>query len=333
MQNSPPNSIALSVIIVSYNTREMTLDCLRVLKADLGAANLSARSEIWVVDNASQDGSIEAIGEQFPDVHLIENPRNDGFGAANNLALKQARGEYFLLLNSDAFPVARAIETLLETARAHPEAAVVGPRLLNADGSLQMSCWKFPSPARVWLENLGVAALLPHHPIVGDYYRWAHDTERIVDFVIGACLLVRRAAYLQVGGFDERFWMYAEETDWQRRLTEAGWKVLFTPRAQVTHLGGASGASDAARVNEAFWDSLDRYGRKHHGKGGLLSLRLARLLGSSLRALSYAALALLPPRRERAWPKARFHWWLARRQLTRRRAGATARKTLNKGTR
>lgn len=295
----------------------MTLDCLRTLTTELRASQLED-AEIWVVDNASQDGSAEAIREEFPDVQLIENPSNAGFGAANNLALRQARAKYFLLLNSDAFPKSGAVSALLDFAKTHRDVAVIGPRLLNADGSLQVSCWKFPSPARVWLENLGLAALLPRHAVIGDYFRWAHDEERTVDFVIGACMLVRREAYEQVGGFDEAFWMYAEETDWQRRMTDAGWRVVFTPHANVTHLGGASGSGDAARINRAFYDSLDLYGRKHHGRTGLLSLRLARLIGSFVRAALYlGVLCALPRRRAAARPKMRLHWWLVTRQISR----------------
>jgi hypothetical protein len=311
------DSLLLSVIIVSYNTREMTLDCLRTLQRELEQSQLEQQTEIWLVDNASRDNSVEAVRAAFPQVLVIENPNNSGFGAANNLAMQQARGKYFLLLNSDAFPKPGALRTLLDFADAHPEAGAVGPRLLNADGSLQVSCWKFPSPGRVWLENLGLAALLPRHPVIGDYFRWAHDAEREVDFVIGACLLLRREVYETVGGFDENFWMYAEETDWQRRMKNAGWRVLFTPAAQVTHLGGASGAGDA-RISDAFWDSLDLYGRKHHGVAGLLSLHLARFIGSLARALAFSGvLWALPRRRATARPKARLHWWLAARQLTR----------------
>jgi GT2 family glycosyltransferase len=323
-QPSSSSKPRLSVIIVSYNTRAMTLDCLRVLDEELRASRLHDSSEIWVVDNASSDGSADAVREQFPAVRVIDNPTNAGFGAANNLALKQAAGEYFLLLNSDAFPKPGAIGTLVKYADAHPDVAVVGPKLLNADGSLQVSCWKFPSPTRVWLENLGLAALLPRHAFVGDYFRWPHDTERTVDFVVGACMLVRRSTYEKVGGFDENFWMYAEETDWQRRMTDAGGRIVFIPAAKVTHLGGASGAG-STRVNQAFWDSLDLYGRKHHGLGGLFSQRVARFIGSLVRALMFTVLsASVPNRKSRTWPKARLHWWLAARQITRRHPSKSA---------
>jgi GT2 family glycosyltransferase len=307
----------VSVIIVSYNTREMTLECLRVLEADLSASQLDKSTEIWVVDNASADGSAQAVRETFPHVRLIDNPRNAGFGAANNLALKQAQGDFLLLLNSDAFPKPGAIGTLVEYLREHPDVAVVGPKLLNKDGSLQKSCWKFPSPARAWLENLGVTSLLPNHPVVGDYSHWEHDRERDVDFVIGACMLVRRKAYEQVGGFDEGFFLYSEETDWQRRMKDRGFRIVFTPAAQVTHFGGASGEAEKAKVNGHFFESLDRYERKHHGLLGLISLRLAMSLGCLARAIMWGMITVaIPKRRAAAAARRRMYSWLFVRQMT-----------------
>lgn len=320
---SPEKPAFISVIIISYNTRQMTLDCLRALEADLK----DAPAEIWVVDNASRDGSAEAIRAAFPQVRLIENPRNAGFGAANNLALRQAEGEFLLLLNSDAFVHPGAVAALAQYLRAHPRVGLVGPRLLNRDGSVQQSCYRYPSPLRAWMENLGIASLLSRHPVFGDYRRWAHETERSVEWVIGACLLVRREAYEQAGGFDEDFFMYQEETDWQRRLRDGGWEIAFTSAAQVTHLGGASGAAEQSRINAHFFDSLDYYTRKHHGLRGLVSLRLAMIVGAALRTLVWAAVAAaVPKRRDAARAKTRLQAWLCIRQATQwRHAGKGAR--------
>ena len=313
MSLEAPPAPVLSVIIISYNTRQMTLDCLASLFADLGGLP----AEVWVVDNASRDGSADAVRAAFPAVRLIENPQNAGFGAANNLALAQARGEFLLLLNTDAFLHPGALDALIGYARAHLRAGAVGPRLLNSDGSLQLSCYRFPSPLRAWLENLWLAPLLPAQSPLADYARWAHDADRSVEWVIGACLLVRRAAYIQAGGFDEAFFMYQEETDWQRRLRDAGWDIAFTPSAVVTHLGGASGASEQVRVNAHFFDSLDYYTRKHHGVLGLVALRLAMVVGSALRTLLWTAVAaLVPGRRTAARAKTRLQAWLCVRQAT-----------------
>jgi GT2 family glycosyltransferase len=303
----------LSVVIVSYNTRAMTLDCLRSLYDDIAGLG-DAQSEVFVVDNASHDGSAEAIREAFPQVQLIASNKNLGFGAANNLAMARARGEFFLLLNSDAFPLPGAIPTLLKYLQQHPNVGAVGPKLLNGDGSLQPSCWKFPAPRRAWAEALGLAALLPAHPVFGDYFRWAHDEERHVDFVVGACVLLRRAVYEQVGGFDENFFLYAEETDWMKRMEAAGWPIAFIPWAQVTHLGGASSDSKPG-VNPLFFDGQDRFVSKHFGPRGLASFRAANLLRASLRLLAFAAKGVLArgEGRKLARLKMRQAAWLARR--------------------
>lgn len=303
----------VSVIIVNYNTREMTLKCL----SELYENTQDLSYEVWVVDNASQDGSVEAIRERFPQVHVLANEQNAGFGAANNRALREARGEYLLLLNSDAFVHPGALNSLVAFMEREPNAAVVGPRLLNADGTLQHSCFRFPTPVRAWLENLWISALFTRHPALGDYRRWDHDAERKVDFVSGACMLVRRDAYKQVGGFDETFFMYSEETDWQRRMRARGWDITFTPAAVVTHLGGASGANERARINRHFFDSLDHYELKHHGLAGLVSVRAAMTLGSLLRALLWGAVAVVDgKRRPVGISKVRLYLWLLLRQTT-----------------
>jgi GT2 family glycosyltransferase len=308
-----PQAIAVSAIVVSYNTRQMTIDCLRSLYADLG--DLSA--EVFVVDNASTDGSADAIREQFPSVHLIANRENRGFGAANNQAMSICRGDTILLLNSDAFPRPGAVSAMLRTLKDHPQAAVAGPRLLNADGSLQTSCYRFPSPLQAWLENLWISRLLKSHPRIGDYRYWAHDSVRDVDWLIGACMLIRREAYEQLGGFDERFFMYAEETDWQKRMRSTGWQILFTPEAQVVHLGGASGKDDRVKISNEFFRSLDTYTIKHHRILGLLSLRMAMVIGCSIRAILWAIMAVAAPnRRSHALAKLRQRLWLVWRQMT-----------------
>ena len=307
-----PNDILLSVIIVSFNTRAMTLDCLRSLYADIDGLN----AEVWLVDNGSTDQTVSAVTEAFPAVRVIANEENLGFGAANNQAMNRSCGKFLLLLNSDAFPLAGAISKLIAYLDANSVTGAVGPRLLNADGSLQRSCWRFPSPMQAWRENLGIASLLPNHPIFGDYYRWGHDSERQVDFVIGACLLVRREVYEKVGGFDERFFMYAEECDWQRRMADEGWKVAFVPQAEVTHLGGASGAGERTRINGHFFDSLDLYTKKHHGFFGLISLRAGMTIGCLARGILWGILSVVPGLRASALAKTRLHFWLLLRQTT-----------------
>lgn len=308
-----PYELDLTAIIISYNTRDMTLKCLEYLHASLQGIP----SEVIVVDNASGDGSPEAIRSAYPDVILVENQENRGFGAANNQAMRIARGEFFLLLNSDAFVQPDTVATLLRFIRKKPQAAVVGPRLLNEDGSLQVSCYRFPTPGLAWRENLWISSLLPHHPALGDYRRWSHQDNRQVEWIVGACMLVRSSVALQVGWFDETFFMYAEETDWQRRMAREGWQIWFCAETRVTHLGGSSGKDDTASINQAFFESLDHYILKHHGKLGLFSLRCAMAVGAALRTpLWMASLLLRPSQRRLSASKLRFTAWLWLRQVT-----------------
>lgn len=311
--------VEVSVIIVSYNTRQMTLDCLESLFSELQGIP----SEVLLVDNASTDGSAAAIRTTFPQVTLIESERNLGFGGGNNVAMRQATGKYLLLINTDAFAKPGAVRNLIGYLDANPRVGLVGPRLLNKDGSLQRSCFRFPSPTRAWAENLWISAAFGSKSPLGDYRRWAHDRERIVDWVVGACCLVRRETYEQVGGFDERFFMYAEETDWERRMRAAGWEIGFAPSAEVVHLGGASGATERAKTNSHFFDSLDRYEQKHHGFLGLVSVRAAMTVGSAVRLVLWTIVLLLfPAKRAVAAGKVRLIRWLLWRQATHWRLSA-----------
>ncbi len=308
--------LLVSVVTVSYNTRETTLRCLRELEHEL--AHLDGESEVFVVDNDSKDGSVEAISREFPAAHLLPLETNEGFGPANNRAFAQARGEFLLLLNSDAFVHEGSIKTLIQFLRAPENARVagVGPKLLNEDGSLQASCWKFPSPGRSWIEALGLARIFASHPKLGDYYRWAHDETRGVDFVIGACLLVRRKVYEEVGGFDPAFFLYAEETDWQKRMLKHGWTIAFCPDAVVTHLGGVSGEADANKTSNLFWQGQERFMQKHFGARGWLLLRGALFVGALARFLALVTLALHPRKRKASRTKLRFFAWQMGRVLS-----------------
>ncbi|MDP9173949.1 MAG: glycosyltransferase family 2 protein [Planctomycetota bacterium] len=303
----------ISAILVNYNTREMTVRCLESVVADLAGIP----SEIIVVDNGSSDGSAEFIAGAAPYAKLIISEKNAGFGAGNNLAMREARGDYFLLINTDAFPKPGASAALLQYLQGNPKVGVVGPKLLNADGSNQQSCFRFPTPLRSWMENLWISAAMKRYPAIDDYRFWGHDSQRMVDFVIGACLLVRRSVYEQVGGFDEKFFMYAEESDWMYRMQKAGWQTAFIPTAFVTHLGGASGAADRPKINKFFFESLDYYELKHHGMLGLLSLRAAMAIGCSIRAALWTAVMFVSKRRrELARSKAKLLAWLVFRQST-----------------
>jgi hypothetical protein len=281
------SGVRISAILVSYNTCELTTQCVETLWEQLDPA----RDEIIVVDNASSDATLSDLRQKWPvqcngqdhpnatskekAVRIIENPINAGFGAANNLGMAQARGQYFLLINTDAFVESNAILAMLSKLKSEKSWGVVGPKLLNRDRSLQRSCFRFPEPSQAWREAFALHYILP------DIERWSHNRDRVVDFVSGACFLIRRSVYEAVGGFDERYFMYCEESDWQKRITAAGWHIGFTPSAEVVHYGG--GSNKTGKVHPDFFLSLDKYQLKHHGWMGLILFRLGMITGITIR--------------------------------------------------
>jgi GT2 family glycosyltransferase len=270
-------SSEVSVVIVNFNTKDLLERCLIALQEQEGV-----ELQTIVVDNASTDGSRPMLREQFPDVELLELPENVGFARANNLAFERCRGQYVLLLNSDAFLHRGALRELVAAAERHPSAGAVGPRLINPDGSLQRSAWPFPQARRILLEALALHRPLRRLGLIEDLGVWDHDDERAVDFLIGACLLLRAEALAEVHGFDEGFWLYGEEADLQRRLAGRGWSIVFTPSAAATHVGAASSKDSIPRLRH-FYSGQRRFLEKHGGIGAWPLARLALVLGSILR--------------------------------------------------
>ncbi|MEJ2148062.1 MAG: glycosyltransferase family 2 protein [Chloroflexota bacterium] len=257
----------LSIIILSWNTRQMLADCLNSVEA--AVANLAF--EVIVVDNGSTDGSQAMLRQRFPDVHLIQNDKNVGFARANNQAMALCRGRYMLLLNSDAIATPGAFQSLLSLARAEPRAGIVGAQLVNRDGSFQASHTSFPT---LWQEFLMLTGLgrLFH----GQWYP-SHGPEedkgpQTADYVEGACMLVRREAFEEVGGLDEGYFMYAEEVDWCYSMREKTWQVWYQPAARVVHLGGGSSQNRRPQREADLYRSRVQFFRKHRGD------RAARLL-------------------------------------------------------
>jgi GT2 family glycosyltransferase len=250
----------LSAVIVSYNSAHLLRTCLSALHQATGPFSL----ETIVVDNGSNDGSLEMLRGELKPTRLVEAGKNLGFSRANNLGVKYARGRYYLLLNTDCFLRPGALERLVTRLEAEPGVGVVGPRLLNADGSLQPSCHNFPGPLVFFLEQSSLWKLIRHVPLLRDklFIASRHDRRAQVDWLVGACMLVRAEAIAQVGGFDERFFFYWEETDLCMRLRNHGWKTLFEPSAQAVHLGGGSSINPDLRVR--FFRSLYRFYRKHY---------------------------------------------------------------------
>jgi hypothetical protein len=268
----------VTAVVVSHNTRDLLERCLTCLKA----AGSVAPATI-VVDNASSDGSAELVGERFPQVRLIKCEQNVGFARANNIAFANTcAAEYVLLVNSDAFLAPGALDELLDCAARHPDAGVVGPRLLNGDGTLQRSAWPFPSAGRLLLEAFGLHRVLRRVGLLEDLGTWDHGSERAVDFLIGACLLLRGEALAEVRGFDESFWLYGEEADLQRRLATRGWTTVLAPAATAVHVGGASSQAEAPR-RRTFYAGQQLFLEKHGARHSWPVARLALFIGSVLR--------------------------------------------------
>lgn len=268
----------VSVVIVSWNTRALTLACL----ASLPAAARAHRLEVWVVDNASTDGSVDAIRRAHPDVQVVANTENVGFAAANNQGVARGSGRYVMLLNSDTVAPPGAIDALVGFADAHPGAGVVGPRLVNPDGTYQSGPTPFPS---LWNETLAVTGLgrrllTPAYPSAP-----AHRAlvARQADYVGGACMLARRDAIAQVGGLDEGYFMYSEEPDWCWRMRRAGWDVWYTPDAEIIHHGGQSTSQQRHAMTIALYRSKVRFLRRYRGAATARAAAAVFVIASRLR--------------------------------------------------
>lgn len=248
----PPEG-TVSVVVVTYNALPWLERCLDSVVA----------YETIVVDNGSTDGTVELVRERFPQAKLVEQP-NLGLAAGWSRGIELAAGRFFLLLNADAWMVDGAAERLCTFAEQHPEAAVIGPKLLNPDGSLQRSVRGFPTLWRLATEYFFLRKLAPRSRALNAFYAgdFDHDEVYEAEFVMGACMFVRRGAVDAVGPPDGSFFLFSEETDWCYRFHQAGWKVLFYPGAEVVHVGGA--AHGGRMFKENVRGHL-RFLAKHHG--------------------------------------------------------------------
>jgi hypothetical protein len=260
----------VACVVVTYDALPWIERCLASV----------AGSQTIVVDNGSSDGTPDAVRERFPRVRVIEE-RNRGLAAGWNRGIAETDAEHVLVLNADAWLVEDALARLVDAADRHPRAAAVGPRLLNPDGSLQRSVRGFPTTWRLATEYLYLRKLAPGSRALNAFYGagFDHESERAVDWVMGACFLLRRSAYDEVGPFDERYFLFSEEVDWMRRATDAGWNVLFTPTARCIHVGGAAHGGRMFRENVR---GHLRYLSLHGRPGEAETAR--RLLRASLRA-------------------------------------------------
>jgi GT2 family glycosyltransferase len=275
---------SITVIIINYNTCEELQGCLGSIKPE-------EASEVVVVDNNSSDDSIAMVKSKYPWVTLLANKTNVGYGAAANQAIATSTTRYVVLLNSDTLLQPGALKALSHYLAQHPRAAIVGPRLENSDGTVQASCYPFPTPLDTFLENSTVAIFLGRRirryvpAIRGLYLRtWPHDSARIVPWVKGAALAIRREAFDAVGGFDESFFMYFEDADLCYRLRKVGWEVHFAPVTTVVHLGGASTDQYRASMAVQLLDSTDLFYQRHSSR---LSIAVMNAIVKSLMLAKY----------------------------------------------
>ncbi len=269
----------LSIVIVSWNVKDLLRRCLCLAAESLTCEkgrNLSA--QIIVVDNASTDGSVEMLREEFPHVFPVANEENVGFTGGNNQGLAVSDGRYALLLNPDTEVVGDALGEMVGFMEDQPEVGALGPQLLYPDGRVQSSRRRFPRFSTALLEGTFLQQLFPHSGALKRYYVLDSGDEetREVDWVVGACLLMRRATLEEVGPLDERFFMYSEEMDWCYRAKELGWRVIYLPRAKVVHHEGKSSEQVLPVRHIQFQRSKVLFFKKYQGRcrGEILRLYL-----------------------------------------------------------
>lgn len=304
----------LSISLVNTNNHDLLRACLD----SLYSCDHGMTLEVILVDNASTDGSAEMVAARYPDVQLIINDHRQGFAANHNQAMRVSRGAFILVLNEDTIVKPGALLAMMEFLQDQTEVGAVGCRLENPDGSLQPSCYRFPTPIRSVFENLLLVAAFPNNRWFGDFRSWPHDEVRYVDFVVGAAIMIRRAVLDDPGYLDDHFFLYAEETDWCFRMRNANWKVAFVPDGTIVHYGGQSSVAMRDRQFCEFNRSQVKYFRKHYGPGGAGVQRTAMIAGSVIRIVAWTCIAAASTtRRDEARSTARIwarelSWWTGR---------------------
>lgn len=255
----------VGIVIVNWNARECLRRSLNALRESVcGDALL-----VVVVDNASTDGSADMVRASFPECQVIANASNAGYACANNQGIAACASQYVLLLNPDAYVAPDTIEKLTSFMQQDCGLGALGPMLLNADGSLQYSCRAFPTLGAGLFRQTPLGALFPHNRFTADYLMtaWDHTTPREVDWLSGACVMLRRRALDEIGGLDESFYMYCEDVDLCRRLHRAGWKVMYLPTTSVVHAIGQSSNQAQARMIVERHRAMLLFFCKHHTRG------------------------------------------------------------------
>jgi len=284
----------LSIVIICWNDGRVIRDCLHSIYAGTHSTEL----EVIVADNASTDGSVELIRQNFPQVRVLENGANLRFSKANNVGIQASHGELILILNPDTLIHGGALDKWVEFADRHPEAGGFGCRVLNRDGSYQHPARPFPTIWRAWLAALYLRPLahLSDVFISDTYTNWKGDTERQVDWQSGCCMMFRADLLKRLGGFDDRFYYYYEDVDLCRRVWDAGYPIVYTPRVTVTHLGGQSTSQRFPIPFELDkYRNRYRYFYKYYGRRGVRRCRRVTLAWLRVRQLGYGLIQALRP--------------------------------------
>ena len=263
----------LSVVIVNWNARDYLRKCLRSIYENSKGIDV----EVFIVDNGSSDESAEMVRKEFPEAKLIENKANAGFGAANNRALKICAGEFALMLNPDTEVLNGAFAAMVNFLKQNGEVGVVGAKLLNADGTIQLTCARnFPTLLTefFWLTTL--VRRFPKNRLVGHYLMsyWDHNDKREVDCLSGACIMARKDLLKKLGYFDENYFMYGEDVDLCYRIKEAGWQIWYLPEAEIIHYGGGSSKSVSEKAVIYDRESVYTYFKKHNGTVTAISYKI-----------------------------------------------------------
>lgn len=287
------NKVDLSVVVVSYNTKDITLDCLKSVLSNTKDINY----EIVIVDNASSDGSVEAIkklAKKNKSVRVLANKKNLGFSGGNNVGIEKTKGEYILLLNSDTIVHDNVLGEMVHWMEKNEDVGFASCALKNEDGSEQGTGGYFPTLPRVFtwmtIQDLPLvdSIVKPFHPMKPKNYSSAdsfYDEERELDWVTGAFMMIRSKVFDDVEVFDEKYFMYTEEVDLCYRAKQKGWKVLYNPKWAITHLGGASGTHENSVINE--YHGIKRFYKKFYPKWQYVALRLFLKLGAFLRVIAF----------------------------------------------
>lgn len=283
--------LAFSITIANWNTRKDLEDCLQSLEA----VRDEVPFEVIVVDNASTDGSPEMVESLFPWVRLLRMPKNVYFTGAHNRALSLRNAPHAFLLNSDTIVHEGALKKLLDYSAAHPEVGVLGPKLLNPDGSLQFSCRRFPNPVATLFRNTVLGRMFPNNRFTRDYLMtdWSHDAPREVDWVSGAAMFVTQQAMEQVGLLDPNYLMFCEDVDWCYRVHKAGFKVVYLPQAEITHAIGRSTSQAAKKMLLRFHASMLRFYRVNMLPEVFLPLRPFAYMGAAMALFARASVFIV----------------------------------------